>query len=151
MTEQPLELNQDECMVLTDRVRNDAADEGTPIGKAFVLKLSCAYLELMGEKPTDAKVTIWITEREAWLARSLVNSGDRTDRNPRLGVVLLRKLYTILAAFDAAEKTGTVLDAEESDLTLADVKAPHQWIPPEFGLGRTTTKTDDWPDDYREV
>jgi hypothetical protein len=140
VTEQPLTLNQDECMVLTDRVRNDAADEGIPIGKPFLLKLSAAYLDLMGEKPTDATVTIWITEREAWLARSVLNSGDRTDRNPRLGVGMLRKLYTILKAFEAAEAIGKVSDAEEPDRTLAEVKQGHGWLPGEFGLGRANVE-----------
>lgn len=112
----------DQALVLCDRTRNDATDEGRQIGKRLLLKLGAAYLDLVGDSVTTATATIWVTESETWYLRSLVNSGDRCDRDGRLGVHTLRQLYTILLAFDTADATGPVADAEGGDITMAEAQ-----------------------------
>ena len=121
----PLTLNQGETMLLTDRVQNTALDDNVPIGKPFLLKLASAYLELVGDKTTTQTVTVFITEREAWLARSLFNSGDRTATDNLAGVHLLRKLYAILLRFNADE-VDALPDADAGDKSFAEMpKAKH--------------------------
>lgn len=122
MQTQPLTLTMDQALVLTDRTRNDATDEGRQIGKPLLLKLGAAYMDLVGDSVTTSTVTIWVTEAEAWYLRTLVNSGDRTDRDSRLGIHTLRQLYQILLAFDTADATGPVADAESGDLTMAEAQ-----------------------------
>lgn len=101
MTSKPLELTAMEVMLLTDRVQNADREDGREIAKPFLVKLASAYLEMIDERPKDGICTIWITETEAWLARSKFNSGDRCDADPKLGIHMLRKLYTILLSFDS--------------------------------------------------
>lgn len=122
MSTQPLTLTMDAAMVLTDRTRNDATDEGRQIGKPLLLKLGAAYLELVGDSVTTATATIWVTEAEAWYLRTLVNSGDRCDRDSKLGIHTLKALYAILLAFDTADATGPVADAEGGDMTMAEAQ-----------------------------
>lgn len=100
MNAQPLELTAMEVMLLTDRVHNTDKEDGREIAKPFLLKLASAYLEMCGDRPRDGTCTIYVTEAEAWLARSKFNSGDRCDADPKLGIHVLRKLYAILLAFD---------------------------------------------------
>lgn len=102
MQSQPLDLTAMEVMLLTDRIQNTDRDDGREIAKPFLLKLASAYLEMIGDRPKEGMCTIWVMESEAWLARSKFNSGDRTDADPKLGIHMLRKLYGILLAFDAA-------------------------------------------------
>lgn len=101
MTSKPLELTAMEVMLLTDRVQNADREDGREIAKPLLVKLASAYLEMIDERPKDGICTIWITEPEAWLARSKFNSGDRCDADPKLGIHMLRKLYTILLSFDS--------------------------------------------------
>jgi hypothetical protein len=101
MSSLPLELTAMEVLLLTDRIQNTDRDEGREIAKPFLLKLASAYLEMIGERAKEGTCTLWITEPEAWMARSKFNSGDRCDADPKLGIHMLRKLYTILLSFDA--------------------------------------------------
>ena len=101
MESQPLELTAMEVMLLTDRIQNTDRDEGREIAKPLLLKLASAYLEMIGERPKEGVCTIWVTEPEAWLARSKFNSGDRIDADPKLRIHMLRNIYKILLAFDA--------------------------------------------------
>lgn len=136
-------------MILADRIANADKDDGIEIGKALLIKLGSLYCEMvLPDKPKAGTITLEITEREAWLIRSKVNSGDRVDSEPKLGITILRQVYRALLAFDA---DLSLPDAGESDRTMAEVTKEQDWLPPEFGLGRSTVKTDDWPDDYREV
>lgn len=103
MTSLPLDLTADQIRLLTDRVKNDAKDDDVVIGKPLLLKLGSAFLEMIQEaQPKAGTCALQITEREAWLLRALINSGDRTDKEPKLGILLLRKVYAILLAFDTA-------------------------------------------------
>lgn len=147
MSTQPIELTAYEVMLFTDRTTNGATDDGIEIGKKLLLKLGSAYLEMVGETAKVGTVTVWLTQREAWYARTLFNSGDRVDADSKLGIHMLRKLYAIILAFETAEATGDVLDAEEPDRTLADATREQTWMPPEFGLGRAKT-IGDMPDEY---
>jgi hypothetical protein len=101
MSSLPLELTAMEVLLLTDRIQNTDRDEGREIAKPFLLKLASAYLEMIGERAKEGTCTLWITEPEAWMARSKFNSGDRCDADPKLGIHMLRKLYTILLSFDS--------------------------------------------------
>lgn len=118
--QRPLELTAMEVLLLTDRVQNDDKDEGRIVAKPLLLKLGSAYLEMIGEKPREGTCTIWVTEPEAWLARTKFNSGDRCDADPKLGIHLLRKLYAILLAFDADVDRLPVAAADARDRRFVD-------------------------------
>ncbi len=122
MESQPLELTAMEVMLLTDRIQNTDRDEGREIAKPLLLKLASAYLEMIGERPKEGVCTIWVTEPEAWLARSKFNSGDRIDADPKLGIHMLRKIYKILLAFDA--KLDEWPEATDGDARYADQSIP---------------------------
>lgn len=128
----PLELSQMEVLLLIDRVQNDDKDEGQIIAKPFLLKLASAYLELVGNSTTTKKVTIYVSEREAWLARSKFNSGDRCDADPKIGIHMLRKLYALLLTFDAA--VDSLPDAEDGhDRTHKEATKTIDWPPESTG------------------
>jgi hypothetical protein len=114
----PIELTAMEVLLLTDRIQNTDREDGREIAKPFLLKLGSAYLEMIGERPREGLCTIWVTEPEAWLARSKFNSGDRCDADPKLGIHMLRKLYAILLAFDAEMDQWP--DALDGDSRYAD-------------------------------
>lgn len=123
----PLELTATEVLLLTDRVQNTDREDGREIAKPLLLKLGSAYLEMIGERPKDGLSTIWVTEPEAWLARSKFNSGDRCDADPKLGIHMLRKLYAILLAFDA---DLNLLDCEDGhDVTHREAIKRIDWPP----------------------
>ena len=108
----PLDLTADEIRILTDSLGNEDKEDGKVIAKPLLLLLGSAFLEMLPpEAPKAGTVTIRVTEPQAWLLRSKVNSGMRTDRQPKLGLECLAKLYRLLLAFDAAEATGTLADA----------------------------------------
>ena len=100
---QLLTLNRDEILVLTDRVQNgDRGTEEMPISAyRLLLKLGSLYLETVQLDGKPAEATVAVTEAETWLLRSKVTSGDKLASDPLFGVKLLRKLYTLLLAFDA--------------------------------------------------
>lgn len=131
MDAQPLELTAHELLLLTDRVQNTDKDDGREIAKPFLLKLASAYLEMIGDRPKDGTCTIWVTEREAWLARSKFNSGDRCDADPKLGIHMLRKLYSILLSFDADLDQWPV--ANDGDKRYVDHSVPIREVYDEDG------------------
>lgn len=116
----PIDLTAMEVLFLTDRVQNEDKDEGKQIAKRLLIKLAAAYLEMLDEKPKAGTVTIWLTEPETWLARSKFNSGDRCDADPKLGIHMLRKLYTLLLAFDTTDAAPLLADAPEGDRAYSD-------------------------------
>lgn len=136
MLSRPLELSAMEVLYATDRVQNTDQDEGKPIAKRLLLKLGSAYLEMIGEQPKGGTITVHVTESEAWLLRSKLNSGDRCDADPKLGIHMLRKLYAILLAFDAADQAGEMPDADGGDRAFADVPAAQYVSDPDSDLGR---------------
>lgn len=144
MTELPIELTADEIRILTDAIKNADKEDGHECAKPLILKLGSAFLEMLHpDKAKDGAVTIFVTERQAWLLRNKLDSGLRTDKQPRLGIECLRKVYTILLRFDA----DVSLPDAEGDRTLIEVKQSHGWIPGEFGLGRAKA-TEDVTDDF---
>jgi len=131
MQSQPLELTAMEVLLLTDRVQNTDREDNREIAKPFLLKLASAYLEMIGERPREGTCTIWVTEPEAWLARSKFNSGDRCDADPKLGIHMLRKLYRILLAFDA--ELDHWPEATEGDKRFIDQSMPIREVYDEDG------------------
>jgi hypothetical protein len=131
MQSQPLELTAMEVLLLTDRVQNTDREDNREIAKPFLLKLASAYLEMIGERPREGTCTIWVTEPEAWLARSKFNSGDRCDADPKLGIHMLRKLYRILLAFDA--ELDQWPEATEGDKRFIDQSMPIREVYDEDG------------------
>lgn len=131
MNSQPLELTAMEIMLLTDRIQNSDKDEGREIAKPLLIKLASAYLEMIGERPREGTCTIWVTEPEAWLARSKFNSGDRCDADPKLGIHMLRKLYSILLTFDADLEQWPVVD--DGDKRYVDHSVPIREVYDEDG------------------
>ena len=127
----PLELTAMEVLLLTDRIQNTDREDNREIAKPFLLKLASAYLEMIGERPREGTCTIWVTEPEAWLARSKFNSGDRCDADPKLGIHMLRKLYTILLKFDAEMDQWP--DAAEGDKRFSDQSMPIREVYDEDG------------------
>jgi hypothetical protein len=120
MTEQPIDLTAMEVLFLTDRVQNTDREDGHEIAKPLLLKLASCYIEMIGDKPKDGTVTLTLTEPEVWLARSKFNSGDRCDADSKLGVHILRKLYTALLAFNAEMDQWP--DADSGDMTMAEAQ-----------------------------
>lgn len=129
MNAKPLPLNRNEVMLLADRTLN--TDAGTPdhqvIAYRLLVKLGILYLELVTTTgSSDAECNITVTEAEAWLLRSKVQSGDKIGSDPLFGVKLLRKLYRLLIDFDAdtdslpiSESDGEHMDREHREnLTL---------------------------------
>ncbi len=98
-----LTLDRDQCMLLTDRTKNDdyGVEEQRVIPCVLLLKLGSLYLEIVQEDSVKREGSIAITEGEAWLLRSKVTSSDKTAADPLFGVKLLRKLYAILVSFDS--------------------------------------------------
>ena len=131
MQSQPLELTAMEVLLLTDRVQNTDREDNREIAKPFLLKLASAYLEMIGERPREGTCTIWVTEPEAWLARSKFNSGDRCDADPKLGIHMLRKIYRILLAFDA--ELDQWPEATEGDKRFIDQSMPIREVYDEDG------------------
>lgn len=123
MIEQPLTLTASEVLLLTDRVQNTDKDDGREIAKRLLLKLGSAYLEMVGDSPKPGTITIHVTEAETWLARSKFNSGDRTDADSKLGIHMLRKLYTLLLAFDADVDQFPVATVGDRTFKQAEVDA----------------------------
>lgn len=145
MSTQPIELSAMAVMILCDRIQNTDKDDGIDVAKPLLLKLGSAYCEMvLPDKPKAGTVTIEITEREAWLIRSRVNSGDRVDSEPKMGVTILRQVYAALLAFDA---DLSLPDTDGAYRTLAEAKQQQTWIPPEFGMGRAKT-IGDTADDF---
>jgi len=100
-----LTLNRDEVMVLADRTQNTdvGTDDMRVVAYRLLFKLGSLYLELVD--PADHTVRsgdIRVTEAEAWLLRSKVQSGDKMASDPLFGVRLLRKIYQVLVEFEAA-------------------------------------------------
>ena len=129
MEAKPLTLNRDETMILTDRTYN--GDQGTQdmqvAAYRLLIKLGSLYMELVSPSAgATAEGTIVVTEAEAWLLRGKVNSGEKMASDQFFGMNLLRKLYTIVLAFDAdtdglavAEEAGPGMGAREREaLTL---------------------------------
>ena len=131
MKSKPLELTAMEVLLLTDRVQNTDREDNREIAKPFLLKLASAYLEMIGERPREGTCTIWVTEPEAWLARSKFNSGDRCDADPKLGIHMLRKIYRILLAFDA--ELDQWPEATEGDKRFIDQSMPIREVYDEDG------------------
>lgn len=134
MLSRPLDLTAEEVMLAADRVQNGDKDDGREVAKPLLLKLGSAYLEMLADTKKAGVTTIWITEPETWLLRSKFNSGDRVDGDAKLGIHMLRKLYTLLLAFDA---DIALPDAEESGPTFVEAKTQQDWLPPEFGWRKT--------------
>lgn len=122
MTELPLTLTQDETRLLSDRIANADKEGGAECARPLLLKLASCFLELMGDKPTDATATIYVSEREAWLLRGKFTTADRSDRDTLLGIHALRKVYAILLIFDTEDRTGRVAGAEGGDMTMAEAQ-----------------------------
>lgn len=144
MTELPLALTADEIRILSDAIRNTDKEDGVECAKPLLLKLGSAFIEmLLPDKAKDGAVTICVTQPQAWLLRSKLDSGLRTDKQPKLGIEALRKVYEILLRFDS----DLTLPDADGDRTLTEVAAQQTWMPPEFGLGRVKT-TPDVADDF---
>lgn len=111
----PLLLGAVEVICLADAVRNEDCDGDRPIGKALLLKLGSAYLELVGEHDLDSqtRVSVGVTEPETWLLRSKVQTGTVGIDKTVIGAGLLRKLYALLLEFNTPEAA------------LPTVAAPH--------------------------
>lgn len=115
---QLLFLSRDEIIVLTDRIQN--TDAGTDDMRVrsydLLLKLSSAYLELVTVDGINRpEVPIAITEAEAWALRTKVTSMDKTPNDALFGVKLLRKIYTILQAYNAVLDVPLAEGVEEKD------------------------------------
>lgn len=130
MAQLPLTLTQDETRLLSDRIGNTDKEDGVEIGKPLLLKLASCFLELLGDKPTDATATVYVSEREAWLIRGKFTTADRSDRDALLGIHALRKVYAILLAFDAADAAPALADADAgNDRTYRDSAKIIDWPP----------------------
>ena len=102
MSDQTLWLNANEIMLLADRVRNeDRGTEDMPTcSYPLLLKLGSLYVEAVGVPlPIKDDIPIAVSEAEAWLLRSKVQSGDKTAADGQFGVKLLTKIYRALLAF----------------------------------------------------
>lgn len=134
MTTLPIDLTACEVRILTDALRNTDQEDGQPCAKPLILILGSAFLEMLHpDKAREGTVTVHVTQRQAWLLRSKLDSGLRTDKQPKLGIEALRKIYVVLLRFDADLHLP---DAESDDRTFVEAKAQQDWLPPEFGWGR---------------
>jgi hypothetical protein len=100
-----LTLTRDEVMVLTDRVQNTdwGTDDMRVISYRLLIKLGSLYVEIVDPAQSDATAhgDMRVTEAEAWLLRSKVQSSDKMSSDAMFGVKLLRKLYQLLLEFEA--------------------------------------------------
>lgn len=111
MSDQPLALNRDEVLALTDRVKNDDLGHEPHSLSSYVLllKLGSLYLELTADG-AEGERTVHLTEAETWLLRGKVSSFDQTAHDPQFGVRLLRKLYAALLTLDAGTHVLPAVD-----------------------------------------
>lgn len=110
-----LSLTWEEVMLLTDRIANTDSFEGSG-AKELILKLGSAYVESIeesGGKPGE--IPIVVTEPEAWLLRSKVNSLDKMPNRPQLGVSLLRKIYRVLLSYNSTVDLPVTSARDEID------------------------------------
>lgn len=109
-----LRLNGEEVLLFCNRIKNSDVDfaTGTPIAGNLLLKLFSIFNELVTDQGFDVQEKpVCLIEKELWLLRSYVSSSDRiSDRNPLLGLRLMRKIHALLLQancdfrFDELEK-----------------------------------------------
>jgi hypothetical protein len=67
----------------------------------LLLKLGSAYVEMFGDgNKKSGEVVVAVSEAEAWLLRSKVNSADKSPADALFGVKLLSKVYRCLLAYN---------------------------------------------------
>src|SRR5438552_2508319 len=127
--QQYLELTAEEVLVLTDRVLNQ--DRGTEdmgcSAYPLLLRLGSAYVEMLGDGKKGGEVPIAVTEAEAWLLRSKVTSGDKSQSDPLFGVKLLCKIYRVLMTYDSG-LTLPEADGGDDEFTDERKAALRRWI-----------------------
>lgn len=131
----PIELTTLEVVWLSDHLSGGDTDDGDPdrpnvqelIGRRFLERIGSLFLELVPDdlsKLTSldvktARLAINITQREAWLVRDRVKTGDLGyDNITNVGIPLLKKLYGVL--LQCAEVAG--IETSDVDRTLSDDK-----------------------------
>ena len=116
-------LTRDECVILTDRTKNDdyGVEDACVAPLPLLLRLGSLYLEIVTTDGVQHEGSIAVTESECWLLRSKVTSFDKTATDPLFGVKLLRKIFLILIQFDS--EMPLVLSREEGPAMTAQAKA----------------------------
>lgn len=102
-----LTLNCPETMILSDRLQNSdhgfgSRDElSSPLH--LLIKMASLYVDLVepSASPNSREGSIAVTEPEAWLMRSKIQSSDKFGSDNFFGIKLLRKIYQVLIEFDA--------------------------------------------------
>jgi hypothetical protein len=102
---QILELSADEVLALHDRVAvsDTGTDEQRVHPRLLLLKLMSAYVDMFGagDKPSGT-IPIAVTEPEAWVLWSKINSMDKTASDALFGVKLLLKINRAILAYNTA-------------------------------------------------
>lgn len=110
-----IELARLETYALESVLRNDAMDEDVRVGKGLLLKVGSALLQLERVAEADAKVTIVLTQREAWAARDAVPITMQMGQAP-VGLSLKRKLYVVILEYDTEDEAkGLLLELNRSE------------------------------------
>lgn len=102
-----LQLNWREVMLLEDRIKEHRDPDDGIFVKPLLIRIASVYLELMAvppQTPSDAVCQVAISEPETWFLRRMVKSADAIQQ-VNVGIGLLRKLYTILLAFQDDDVT----------------------------------------------
>lgn len=118
----PLHLNVLEVIFLADNLKVDDTDEGALevtshyrgdfIGRALLRKIGSLYVEFAdltgdfdfeGEDLDQHQAPIFVTEKEAWLIKSKIRTGDLgLDGMTNIGVRLSCKLFELVNKFDTS-------------------------------------------------
>ena len=127
-SQQYLSLTAEEIMVLTDRVLN--TDHGTEdmacSAYALLLRLGSAYVEKLGATKRDGELPIAVSEAEAWLLRSKITSGDKSQADPLFGVKLLSKIYRCVLAYNTPDLPD--VGGVDDELTADKRAALRRWV-----------------------